>query len=192
MTHTPSFKMVEISAYVDPSKARGVKYGQLTFAKLRQKIEMYKCGTIVKLSLAGLDFIDVSFGRECLIHLLLHFRGRIGFILTNLEHSDLEETFYGALYHYKICLLIQQPDNSTKIIGPKSDGSFLEKYLELWNYISEHEFVTTSQIVKHFHALSPPNGNSKLNKLVKMGLLLKKRQIATSGGPEDIFIPIKN
>lgn len=159
----------------------GNKLGKETFNELRSHVEKNKHQTFFEISFQEIEFADSSFARESIVLLAQVYRGKKGFILTNLNDEDVIDNIdYAAV-------AIDQPlalrfENEIRLLGP----ALTKSNLEIYELLKIKKKITTSQLVSLMN-LSVQNASSKLKKLVDEGYILRFEETADTGGIEFVY-----
>ena len=159
----------------------GNKLGKETFNELRSHVEKNKHQTFFEISFQEIEFADSSFARESIVLLAQVYRGKKGFILTNLNDEDVIDNIDYAAVALDQPLTIKI-ENETKLLGP----ALTKSNLEIFNLLKSKKKVTTSQLASLMD-VSVPNASSKLKKLVDDGYILRFEETAETGGIEFIY-----
>jgi hypothetical protein len=165
--------------------AFGNAEGRAVFHKLADAADGLSDHNIIGISLAGMKRTDASFPRESIIAFAKSKRGEKGFYLIDTPNRDLYDNWdYAAKAKDQNLIVIEDDDYS--VIGP----SLNEGTTELLDYVFSHGRVTTAALSVDWD-ISPPNASAKLKKLYNQGLVLGRKESASSGGHEYVYKAIK-
>ena len=70
-------------------RPHGNKLGKEVFIKMRDYVEKHRLQTCFEISFTDITFADSSFARESIVLLAQVYRGKKGFILTDLYDEDI-------------------------------------------------------------------------------------------------------
>ena len=154
----------------------GNKLGKETFNELRSHVEKNKHQTFFEISFQVIEFADSSFARESIVLLAQVYRGKKGFILTNLNDEDVIDNIdYAAV-------AIDQPlalrfENEIRLLGPALTKAELDILLGQQGGKAVITLNSDNQPIKAF-----ASGNFELTKsnLEIYELLKIKKKITTS------------
>lgn len=176
---------ISLRELMERSDGWGHEEGRQLHTKLLARVEENPADLVCSISLTGVERTDASFPRESVMELARRFRGHRGFCLTDVENQDLLENWDAAATKIGQPLCVWSGENA-RLIGPKPT----EGTTELFDYILENPFVTTSMIVSKFN-LSVQNASNKLNRLWSDGYVLRRERVSPSGGTEYQYFKIK-
>ncbi len=164
----------------------GNERGRHVFEELRKVVATTPVGTVLEISLAGIEATDVSFARESVVSLAKLHRCERGFFLTNFGSQDLIDNWDSAAKAKDQAIVIERGRGRYDVLGPSlSNGA-----RELFEFAIKEGTVTTSMVVEQFN-LSAPNASARLKKLYSMGLLLGAKETAETGGLEYVYRAIR-
>ncbi|MBR8842860.1 helix-turn-helix domain-containing protein [Pseudoalteromonas sp. JC3] len=169
------------------SDIHGNREGKEVYQKLLEIIQNHPESSLVEISLDGITRSDASFPRESVVSIARQFSGEKGVYLVGIDPEDndlLDNWHYAALFK-------KQPltvwfDDKYKTLGPTLTSS-MTSVLE---YVLLRNETTASDIAIQFD-ISIPNASSKLKKLAQDGYILRIEKVASSGGIEFVYSPIK-
>lgn len=160
--------------------------GKAVFRRLVEVIDAHSQPTIFEVSLAGIEATDASFPRESVIAAAKLYHDQHWFFLTDLDDRDLIDNWKYAAQAKKQPLVIWHSDSEFEVIGPEMTPSAVE----LLHYVLQRGKVSTNQVAADL-GISVPNASTRLKKLVTEGYLLRRDDVADSGGVEYTYLPIK-
>ncbi|MGS0724767.1 MarR family transcriptional regulator [Shewanella sp. 0m-11] len=178
---------LKLRDYTARADVHGNQEGKIVYRSLLEALESYPDTKLFEISLADITRTDASFPRESVVALAKQFRGEKGFFLTGLSIDDRD---FIDNWHYA-ALIKKQPltvwfKEGYKTLGPELSSAMTE----ILSYILGKGETTTSEVAKFFD-LTAPNASSKLKKLANDGYILRVEQVASSGGMEFVYCPIK-
>lgn len=177
-------KLIVLKDYMDSGEGWGHEEGHEVFLKLSKHFKNDP-SEIFNVSLKGIERTDVSFPRESVVSIAKHFKKQKWFCLSDLASISLMDNWDAAAEKLGIPLIAWDKDDY-KILGlqpPKGTLPILE-------YILKVPMATTGEVVKAVK-LNLPNVSNKLKKLYEDGFLMRKQQVAESGGLEFGYFRIK-
>lgn len=160
--------------------------GHEVFRKLIKEVEASPGIQIFQISLEGVERTDSSFPRESVVELARRYRGNKGFCLTNVINQDLLDNWDAAAQKREQPLFVWNGDDEYKIIGPEpSQGN-----IEILKYSLSDENVTASAAANALD-IKLTNASTKLKQLSEQGYLLRREELAASGGVEFKYFRVK-
>lgn len=176
---------VTLLEFMDRDDGWGHEEGRQVHFKLLTHIEQHPTVLAFAISLSGVKRTDASFARESVIELARRFKGQRGFCLVDIVDPNLIENWDAAATRIGQPIFVWN-DTKADLIGPKPT----EGTADILNYILESPFVTASSVVKKFD-MGIQNASNKLNRLWRDGYILRRENVAPSGGTEYQYFRIK-
>jgi hypothetical protein len=141
---------------------------------------------IFRISLEGVSRTDASFPRESVMELARRYRGDKGFCLSDLESADLLDNWEAAAEKKDQPMILWLADGSYKIIGPQpSKGN-----AEILGVALNAPVIRAADAAAQLD-LKVPNASTKLKQLWEQGFLLRREDVADSGGVEFLYFRIR-
>jgi hypothetical protein len=166
-------------------EAWGNDQGREVFAQLLAEVEQYPGALIFEISLEGVSRTDASFPRESVVELARRFRKQIAFVVTDATKEDLLFNWDSAAIKKEQPLFVKGADGSWKILGPQL-SSAKERLLD---YVMKHKKVRTAQVAGDLF-LKITNASTQLRDLWEMGYVLRREEVADTGGVEFVYLSI--
>lgn len=171
-------KQIRLRDFMVAEDGWGHDEGHDTFRKLLKEVEANPGILIFRISLEGVKRTDASFPRESVVELARRYRGRKGFCLTNFTTQDLIDNWDAAAQKREQPLFVWS-DDEYKILGPQpTQGN-----VEILKYSLSTESVTASSAANTLD-IKLTNASTKLKQLSEQGYLLRREELAPSGGVE--------
>ena len=174
-----------------PNSAEGLRreYGIEVHDKLISEIEKNSEADVLYLSMKGIDVVDASFSREAIVRTIKEYRGKIGFCLIDIDNEEYIDNFVAAI------IKLQQPvffklNRRYKVIGPSYPHGLSKGNQEVIDYVNSRKVVTATMLKSDLN-LTITNASTKLKQLLEQGYLMRKQEIAASGGVEYLYYPIR-
>ncbi|QWV97276.1 hypothetical protein KP005_18325 [Geomonas nitrogeniifigens] len=175
---------IRLVEYMNGPDGWGNMQGRAVGARVQAFVQKQGCD-IFKISFAGVNRTDASFSRESVVEIACRYRGKKGFAIHDLFDADLIENLESAALRKDQPLFIWDAD-SWQIAGPKpSRGSE-----DVLVYALSTPGVTASGVSVALN-LKLTNASTKLKQLWEGGYILRKEEVAPSGGIEFIYYRIK-
>lgn len=152
---------------------------------LQTSLEMSPYGSIIRISLKGVERIDVVFARTSVVELAEHERGRRGLCLLDVPNQDILDNIDGAAQSRKQPLFIWTNETCPHLVGPEP-GVGLHPMLQYVLSVS----ATRANVAARILGLHIPNASNKLRQLWQKGYILRQELGANSGGKEYSYLRI--
>ena len=181
--------------YMEAADASGVAEGRIVHARLLEEVKKQltradSATVVFVISMEGVRRTDASFPRESVMQLAHRFRPQHGFCLWHLDDSDLLENWEAAADRRIQPMLLWHTDKDgfrAHLLGPKLTeglrGVFDTLLVEAKKTADTVCGATTSEVAERL-GLSISNASNKLKTLWEEGYILRREQVAASGGIE--------
>ena len=178
---------LKLRDYTVRDDVHGNREGRAVYSALLQDIDNHQDFNLVEISLAGISRTDASFPRESVVSIAKQFRGDKGIYLTGIsaENRDLLDNWHYAALAKKQPITVWF-SNDYQTLGPELSASMTE----ILSYVLTQSEITAANISTKFD-ITVPNASSKLKKLANDGYILRIERVASSGGMEFVYCPIK-
>lgn len=167
------------------SEAWGNDRGREVFAQLLAEVERHPGALVFEISLAGIRRTDASFPRESVVELARRFRKQFAFVVTDAINEDLLFNWDAAAVKKEQPLFVKAADGSWRMLGPQL-SSAKERLLE---YVNRNKKVRTAQVAADLY-MKISNASTQLRDLWEMGFVLRREEVADSGGVEFVYLSI--
>lgn len=175
-------RLVELMKSPDGwGNSQGKEVGSL----LEQYINCHPASEIFHLSFHGVERTDASFSRESVVEIACRFRARKAIAIVDLEDEDLIENLDVAATRKAQPLFMWQGESWT-LLGPgPSKGN-----KDLLNYLMDQRETTASSAAATLD-LKITNASTKLKQLWEDGYVMRREDLAPSGGIEFVYYSIE-
>ena len=173
--------MLVLRDFMDRPEGWGRSQGREIYQRLLEFVERNP-GTIkFRISMKGIQKIDISFASETIVELARRFRRTKGFCLVDLTDKDLIENL-GAAAERKEQPILLWAERSADVIGPVPSAGLREAFQFAMSKAQTRatEFATKKEI-------SIANASMKFKQLWEQGFLLRRESTADSGGVEFVY-----
>lgn len=153
--------------------------GRKTREALYASLQNCPQGSSVRLSLDGVERLDVSFAREAIIDLARDERGRRGICLAEVLNPDLLANLDGAAWRGEQPLVVWDRQELPSVIGQEPSAGLRK----MFQYVLSVPSTRTSEAATAL-SLHIPNASNKLKQLWSAGYILRQELRAASGGLE--------
>jgi hypothetical protein len=166
-------------------EAWGNDRGREVFAQLLGEVERQPGALVFEISLEGVRRTDASFPRESVVELARRFRKQFAFVVTDATNEDLLFNWDAAAIKKEQPLFVKGAGGSSRILGPQlssAKGRLLE-------YVMKHKKVRTAQVAGDL-LLKISNASTQLRDLWEMGYVLRREEVADTGGVEFVYLSV--
>ncbi|RLA46710.1 MAG: DNA-binding protein [Gammaproteobacteria bacterium] len=165
--------------------AYGNAEGRQVYQKLADAVDGLPGARVIGISLDGIKRTDASFPRESVVSFVKAKIHEKGFYVFGIINQDLIDNWDAAarIKNQNIIVLIK---DSYQVLGPELNLGAKN----LLDFIFEKGKVTTSDVADKWE-VSAQNASAKLKKLHNQGLIVGRKEAATSGGMEYVYEAIK-
>jgi len=175
---------INLRRYLPGPDAWGHHLGATVHEQLRAYVEMQPHRPIFAISLRDVAHTDVSFPRRAVVELAVQFRMQRGFYLMDVEDEDLLENWDAA------ALRCQQPlfvwaHGIPRLLGPATG----EGTRTTLSHVLSTGTVTAGEVARSLD-IKVQNASNKLKQLWEEGYILRREQMAPTGGVEFAYVRI--
>lgn len=176
---------IRLRDLMDREDGWGTDEGQEVFMKLSRLIDQHPAMAIFRVSLDGVRRTDASFPRESVMEVARKFRKKVGLCLADVNNEDLLDNWDAAAVKKEQPMFVWFA-KGYRLLGPQpSAGSVGVLKLVLGNMETR-----ASDVSKEF-SLKIANASMKLKQLWDQGFILRREDIADTGGIEYVYFPIR-
>lgn len=163
----------------------GRSQGRETYSKLLEYVEAHPGVLIFRVSLDGVNRVDISFASETLVELARRYRGSKGFCFIDLLDLDMLENWEAAAERKGQPLMVWSEGGVRPIGFMPSQGN-----IGALNFALQREATRASEFVSAHPGVSIANASMKFKQLWEQGFLLRRENVAESGGMEFVYYRI--
>lgn len=176
---------IRLRDYMESSDGWGNTQGRELHQKLLGVIEANPGKKVIRVSLEGVERTDASFPRESVVELARRYRGQKGFCLIGVGNQDLLDNWDAAALKRGQPLLVWEDDGYQIIGAQPTRGN-----RPLLDYVLSVPKTTATDAAKAL-GLKLTNASTKLKQLLDGGFMLRREEMAPSGGIEYVYFRIK-
>lgn len=166
-------------------EAWGNDRGREVFVQMLSEVERHPGVLVFEISLAGIRRTDASFPRESVVELARRFRKQFAFVVTDATNEDLLFNWDAAAVKKEQPLFVKADDGSWTMLGPQLSSS----KDRLLKYVMKNKKVRTAQVAADLY-LKISNASTQLRDLWEMGYVLRREEVADSGGVEFVYLSV--
>lgn len=163
----------------------GRDQGRKVYQRLIDFVESNPGMMIFRVSLAGTERVDISFASETVIELARRYRGQKGFCFIDLLDKDMEENWEAAAARKGQPIMVWSGKKG-KVIGVEPSRGTVDAL----KFALQREFTRAAEFAGSTPGISIANASTKFKQLWEQGFLLRRENIAESGGVEFLYYRI--
>jgi hypothetical protein len=174
-------RVLALRVYMDRPEGWGRSQGRQVYQRLLQFVENNPGTVVFRISIAGIQRVDISFASETIIEPARRFRRTKGFCLIDLTDRDLVENIDAAGEKQEQPMLVWR-EKSFQLVGMKPKEGTREAF--------EFAMGRSQSRASEFAAqknLSIANASMKFKQLWEQGFLLRRESTADTGGVEFVY-----
>jgi hypothetical protein len=176
-----AIRILVLRDFMDRPEGWGRGQGREVYQRLLDFVERNP-GTIkFRISMKGIQRIDISFASETIVELARRFRRMKGFCIVDLTDKDLIENLDAAAEKKGQPILLWR-ERSADVIGPVPSEGVREAFQFA---MSKTQSRTTEFAAKK--GISIANASMKFKQLWEHGFLLRRESTADTGGVEFVY-----
>lgn len=174
--------VIRLRDLMDEPEGWGRAQGREVYQRLLDLVEANAGVAVFRVSLEGVRRVDISFASETVVELARRYRGSRGFCLVDISDNDLIENWEAAASKKKQPIFIWSGE-SVQVIGIEpSEGN-----RQALRFALDHSQVRAADFANEMPNVSITNASTKFKQLWSQGFLLRREQVADSGGLEFVY-----
>ena len=176
---------IQLYDFMGTQEGWGRAQGRKVYQKLIAFVEATPGVMIFKVSLDGVTRVDISFASETVIELARRYRGNKGFCLIDLTDQDMLENWEAAAARKGQPVMVWKGKKGRVIGVEPSRGS-----LGAFTFALKRERTRATEFAAATPKMSIANASTKFKQLWEQGFLLRREDVAESGGVEFTYYRI--
>jgi hypothetical protein len=174
-------RVLSLRGLMDRPEGWGRSQGREVYQRLLEFVEKSPGIIVFRISMKGVQRIDISFASETIIELARRYRQTKGFCVIDLMDKDMIENLDAAAERKKQPILLWS-EKSADVIGPEPSEGMREAFQFAMARVQSRaaEFATKKGI-------SIANASMKFKQLWEQGFLLRRESTADTGGVEFVY-----
>ncbi len=157
----------------------GRSQGREGYPKLIEFVEENPGVMVFKVSVEEVQRVDASFASETIVEAARRYRGNKGFCFVDLTDLDMLENWELAAQRKEQPLMVWKGDKCQVIGGEPSKGN-----LEAFRFALKRPSTKVTEFVAATPGMLVANASNKFRQLWEEGFLLRREEVAESGGVE--------
>ena len=176
---------IQLYDFMSTEEGWGRDQGREVYRKLLVFVEATPGVMIFKVSLEGVTRVDISFASETVVELARRYRGHKGFCFIDLTDADMLENWEAAASRRGQPMMVWEGKRGRVIGVEPSRGN-----LGAFQYARERERTRATEFAAATPNMSIANASTKFKQLWEQGFLLRREDVAESGGIEFVYYRI--
>jgi len=164
---------------MDTQEGWGRDQGRKVYQKLIDFVEANSGTMTFKVSLDQVRRVDISFASETIVELARRYRGKKGFCFNDLTDQDMLENWDAAAERKSQPIMVWEGKNGRSIGVSPTQGT-----LGAFKFALERERTKAAEYAAAIPDMSIANASTKFKQLWEQGFLLRRENVAESGGVE--------
>jgi hypothetical protein len=174
-------RVLQLRNVMDKGEGWGRDQGREVYQRMLRFVEDSPGILVFKVSMKGVNRLDISFSSETIVELARRFRTRKGFCLIDLTDQDLIENLDAAAEKKEQPMLVWHGRSADLIGAVPSEGA-----REAFSFAMGRPECRAAEFAQSRN-VSISNASMKFKQLWEQGFLLRREANAGSGGVEFVY-----
>jgi hypothetical protein len=174
--------VLALREFMDRSDGWGRDQGRGVYQRLLRAVEAGAGSVVIKISMKGVQRVDISFASETIVELARRYRGTKGICLTELTDPDIIENIDAAAAKKSQPLLIWH-DDTVRLLGAQPKQGCREAF----DFALQRRQARAAEFAQAKKNISIANASMKFKQLWEQGFLLRQESTADTGGVEFVY-----
>lgn len=177
--------IIKLRDFMDSPEGWGRDQGREVHRRLIGFVEANPGVMIFKVSLEGVERVDISFASETVVELARRYRGSKGFCFIDIDDPDMGENWDAAASRKGQPIMVWEKGKGRVLGVAPSRGNHAAFKFALGRPRSRAaEFAIAEE------KMTIANASTKFKQLCEQGFLLRRDDVAESGGVEYVYYRI--
>jgi len=176
---------LRLADFMTSPQGWGREQGRVVYNKLLSFVESRPGTILFRVSIKGVTRVDISFASETIVELARRYRGIKGFAFIDLEDPDMLENWEAAAARKNQPIMVWN-GSSGRVIGVEPSQGTVEAFL----FALTRPRTRATEFVKAMPNIAIANASTKFKQLWEQGFLLRRENVAESGGVEYVYLRI--
>jgi len=174
--------VIRLSSCMPRPEGWGREEGRIVYPCLLHLIESQPGTMIFRVSMSGVDRVDMSFISETVVQLARRYRGHKGFCFVDMTDDDMIENCDAAANKAAQPLVVWRAAEPI-VIGPQPSAGTVDAF----RFALTRPSVRVADFVNAMPDVSLTNASNKFKQLWQQGYLLRRERTAETGGVEYVY-----
>ena len=175
-------RVLALRDFMDRPDGWGREQGRGVYQRLLMAVEASAGNLVIRISMKGVQRIDMSFASETIVELARRFRGTKGICLVDLTDGDMIENIDAAAAKKGQPLLVWQ-GKSVRVVGTQPTQGCREAL----DFALERPHARAAEFAQAKKNMTIANASMKFKQLWEQGFLLRRESAADTGGVEFVY-----
>jgi hypothetical protein len=179
-------KIIKLRDFMEFPEGWGRSQGRIVYQALIDFVEANPGILVFRVSLDEVTRVDYSFASETIVELARRYRANKGFVFIDLTDKDMMENWDAAAARKQQPIMVWDNDEC-KVIGATptlgNNGAF--------EFALQRSSVRATEFAASIQGMTIANASMKFKQLWEQGFLLRREDMAGSGGIEYAYFRIK-
>ena len=178
--------VIKLRAFMAAPEGWGRVEGRKVYQRLLEFVEVNPAVIVFRVSTEGVRRVDISFASETLVELIRRYRGLKGFCLVDLDDVDMIENWEAAAAKKNQPIVLWVGENGRVIGTEPSQGN-----RDAMSFALSRPQTRASEFAEATPGMSIANASTKFKQLWEQGFLLRRENVADTGGVEFVYQRIR-
>ena len=170
--------LLPLGKFMKQTEGWGRSQGRAVYQRLLKFVEDNPSSVVFRISIQGVNRMDISFASETIVELARRYRRSKGFCLVDLTDVDMIENIDAACQKKGLPIQVVCKEKASLIGIKPSEGT-----KDAYEFAINRSYVRASELATE-RGISLQNASMKLKKLWDQGFLLRQETASESGGVE--------
>jgi len=175
-------RVLGLRQVMDRPEGWGRGQGREVYQRLLRSVEENPGTLVFRVSMKGVERVDISFASETVVELARRYRGTKGFCLVDLTDPDLIENWDAAAAKKGQPLLVWH-GKSARLIGAEPTQGCRDAF----QFALQRPQARAAEFAESKKDISIANASMKFKQLWEQGFLLRQESTADTGGVEYVY-----
>jgi hypothetical protein len=176
---------LRLREFMSDPEGWGREQGREVYNRLLRFVESRPGTILFCISVHGVSRVDISFASETIVELARRYRGTKGFAFVDLDDPDMLENWEAAATKKDQPIMVWRGSNGRAIGVEPSPGN-----AEAFQFALARTRTRAAEFVEARPNMSIANASTKFKQLWEHGFLLRRENVAESGGVEYVYLRI--
>lgn len=173
---------LQLQEFMENAEGWGRSEGREVYRRLLEFVEANPGVMVFRVSMKGVQRVDISFASETVVELARRYRGSKGFCLIDLTDPDMLENWEAAASRKGQPLMVWNGVEPRLVGAEPSEGN-----REALRFALQKRHTRAADFAAAKHGMSITNASTKFKQLWEQGFLLRRERAAESGGVEYVY-----
>lgn len=174
--------MICLREFMDRPEGWGRAQGREVYQRLLSSVDRRQDVDVLRISLKGVERLDMSFASETVVEMARRFRQSKGFCFVDLSDDDMIENLDAAALKKNQPMFVWSGE-SARLIGPQPSQGVREAL----EFALGRPQVRSAEFAEAKQGISVPNASMKFKALWEHGYVMRQESASDTGGVEYVY-----